>query len=275
MAVKKPKRVGAYVVEGVLGKGGMGEVYKAHHELLDRTVALKRLTAPDEADKKEHFEERFRREGKALAKLHHQGIVDVYDLFTWRNHYYMAIEFVEGFDCLELLKKSSFFPVDVACLIALRMSEALEHAHFQRIVHRDGKFPPVHKVQPGIPRPLRKIVARTLHKNPEKRFQSASDLRAALDRFLTTHGAWTNGNERLVAFLNAEGVISDDEARTVIDADDLILSKDVALISPYRTRNRAVGFGLTIMVVLLIVGWRGGFFAKFADALSSAFGATL
>ena len=133
----------------------------------------------------------------------------------------------------------------------------------------------MHKVQPGIPRPLRKIVARTLHKNPEKRFQSASDLRAALDRFLTTHGAWTNGNERLVAFLNAEGVISDDEARTVIDADDLILSKDVALISPYRTRNRAVGFGLTIMVVLLIVGWLGGFFAKFADALSSAFGATL
>ncbi|MCP4504381.1 MAG: serine/threonine protein kinase [Deltaproteobacteria bacterium] len=132
-----PKKIGSYQVDKVLGKGGMGEVYLACHELLDRNVAIKRLMLPEGANH-EDLKERFTREGKALSQLSHSGVVSIFDLFVWRGATYMALEFVDGFDVHQLLKAGAL-PIDVATIVGLRLAEALEYAHMHRIVHRDIK----------------------------------------------------------------------------------------------------------------------------------------
>ena len=138
LVASHPKKVASYNIEDVLGRGGMGEVYLATHELLGRSVALKRLVLPENSPQDADLTERFIREGKALAELSHHGIVGVFDLFQWRNHTYMAMERVDGKDLHELLGSGSL-PVDVAAIIGARLAEALDYAHLHRIVHRDIK----------------------------------------------------------------------------------------------------------------------------------------
>ncbi len=136
--VSFPKKVRAYDLEDLIGMGGMGQVFRATHELLDHKVALKRFApARDDMDTPEN-RERFLREGKALATLHHQGIVGVHDLFEVRGQYWMVLDFVDGFTLERVLDKGPL-PIDVACIVGLALAEALEHAHFHGILHRDIK----------------------------------------------------------------------------------------------------------------------------------------
>jgi serine/threonine protein kinase len=133
-----PKRIKDYQVVKALGRGGMGEVFLATHELLERPVAIKRYApAPGTKDDRKN-KERFLREGKALARLRHQGIIGIYDLFEHRGQMCMVLEYVEGHDVAVILRGGPL-PVDVACIIGLKLAEALEHAHFHRIIHRDIK----------------------------------------------------------------------------------------------------------------------------------------
>lgn len=135
--VPAPKSIGPYEVVRAIGRGGMGEVFLARHDLLERLVAVKRL-APREDTKLEEMEERFLREGRALATLHHHNIVGVHDLFVRRGSYYMVLEYVDGENVAQLLKKG-VLPVDVAAIIATKIADALECAHRRGIVHRDIK----------------------------------------------------------------------------------------------------------------------------------------
>ena len=117
----------------------MGEVYLAEHEGLQRHVALKRFAFKEtEGDDEDTARERFYREGQALARLNHQNVVCVHDLFEWRKQTYMVLEYVDGFDLSKLLSEGAC-PVDVACLLALGATRALEAAHAVGIVHRDVK----------------------------------------------------------------------------------------------------------------------------------------
>ncbi|HHO49394.1 MAG TPA: serine/threonine protein kinase [Deltaproteobacteria bacterium] len=141
MASKRiPKRIGAYSVEGKIASGGMGEVLLGNHQTLGRPCALKRLVPPDDAedDLLVELEERFEREGKVLAQLHHQSICGVYDLFSWRGTQYIALEYVDGYDLRDLLKQGAL-PVDVALIVGIHVAEALQHAHMHGIIHRDVK----------------------------------------------------------------------------------------------------------------------------------------
>lgn len=135
-----PKKVGAYDVEIMIGKGGMGEVFKATHPRLERPVALKRLLASKDDDEKENeaLAERFLREGQAMARLRHESIPEIYDLFEHRGELWMALEYVDGFTVHELLKNGAIAP-DVACLIAMAVARALAAAHRKGILHRDIK----------------------------------------------------------------------------------------------------------------------------------------
>ncbi len=117
----------------------MGEVYLAEHPELSRHVALKRFVYNQAAgDDEETAKARFVREGKALARLSHQGVVGVFDLFEWRKEIYLALEYVDGFDLSKLLKDGALGP-EIASIIAKEVAEALEHAHYAGIVHRDVK----------------------------------------------------------------------------------------------------------------------------------------
>lgn len=116
-----------YRIDGVLGTGGMGTVYRAFDTELSRPVALKTLRRVEEA-----YIERFRREGRAMARLSHPGIVTVYDADV-NQAPYLVMELVDG----RPLSGPIPVPVAVRCLIAVL--EALAYAHARDVVHRDLK----------------------------------------------------------------------------------------------------------------------------------------
>lgn len=137
-----PKKIGSYEIERRIASGGMGEVVLATNTLLDRRTALKRvLPVNDESDNEEGQEDvvaRFLREGKLLARLHHQGISSVYDIIYNRGAYWLALEYVDGHDLRTLLKHGPL-PPEIALIIASDVADALDHAHRNGVVHRDVK----------------------------------------------------------------------------------------------------------------------------------------
>jgi hypothetical protein len=127
-----------YSVLGTLGGGGMGQVYLARDELLDREVALKVLRA-QHAENKE-FVERFRREAKNAAALSHPNIVSVYDAGESPDGTpYMAMEHIGGGTLGELIEREAPLDSLEAAGISLQVAQALQEAHRNGVIHRDIK----------------------------------------------------------------------------------------------------------------------------------------
>jgi serine/threonine protein kinase len=133
----KTSVIGDYKLTKMLGKGGMGSVYKARQISLDRDVALKVLSK----DLASHpaFVQRFQREAKMMAKLDHPNILRCYDVREAMGYHFLAMEFVEGGSVQRWLKNLGKFTVGDALHIILAVSRGLEHAHEQGLVHRDIK----------------------------------------------------------------------------------------------------------------------------------------
>lgn len=120
----------------VIGKGGMGVVYRAKQRDLDRVVALK-ILRPDVGEETT-FAERFLREGRALAQLNHPNIIAVHN-FGHREHlYFLVMEYVDGVDLRHLQQTTSLTPVETLALVP-PICEALQYAHEQGVIHRDIK----------------------------------------------------------------------------------------------------------------------------------------
>ncbi len=130
------RKVGDCRILGPLGKGGMAQVYRGIHEQLQREVAIKEL-APERAKSPEVLS-RFKREALALAAFRHQHIVTLYDLIEKNDGWYMVMELVDGPTLLELVKEAPL-PGDVVAVMGFQLAQALEHAHFRKVVHRDLK----------------------------------------------------------------------------------------------------------------------------------------
>src|SRR5579885_746744 len=129
--------LGPYVLLERLGEGGMGQVFKARHRLLDRVSALKvirkdRLQSADAI-------RRFHREIEAASKLDHPNIVAAYDAGEVGNTHFFAMEFVEGSDLGKLVKESGPLPVLTACEYVRQAALGLQHAFERGMVHRDIK----------------------------------------------------------------------------------------------------------------------------------------
>lgn len=131
------KTLGNYQVEGELGSGGMGIVLLARQESLDRPAVLKKIR--QELREDAELAERFRREARTAAAIHHPNVVAVYDRFVWRGHEYIAQEFVDGADLSAVLKCCGPLPPRIASMIALEVVRGLEEIHSQGTVHRDLK----------------------------------------------------------------------------------------------------------------------------------------
>jgi serine/threonine-protein kinase len=129
-------QVPGYEVEAVLGHGGMGVVYKAHHLRLNRPVALKMLLAGPYALPEEL--RRFLREAEAVAGLRHPNIVQVYDSGELNGRPYFVMEFVEGGSLAKRLAGHVLPPRDAARL-AEALAEAMHLAHSRNLIHRDLK----------------------------------------------------------------------------------------------------------------------------------------
>lgn len=124
-------------ITGLLGRGGMGAVYRARQTALDRDVAVKIL--PPEADPDGAMAERFRREGRILARLSHPHIVTVFDSGTTPDgHLYIVMELASGGDLARRMSDKRL-PVDEAVSILLQVGAAVAAAHEQGVVHRDLK----------------------------------------------------------------------------------------------------------------------------------------
>jgi serine/threonine protein kinase len=126
-----------YRLEEIVGRGGMGVVYRARHVLLERTAALK-LLAPDAAADTA-FRDRFIRESRMAAALEHPHVVPIYDAGEQDGLLYIAMRYVEGSDLGTLLEREGALAPARALAIAGGIGSALDAAHERSIVHRDVK----------------------------------------------------------------------------------------------------------------------------------------
>jgi eukaryotic-like serine/threonine-protein kinase len=124
-----------YQIEGVLGEGGMGVVYKARDTQLNRTVALKMIR--DASAGPSHLA-RFRAEAEAVAALPHQNVVQIFDTGEHAGNPYLVLEFVAGGTLADRLSSGPLAPPDAARLVET-LARALHSAHERNIVHRDLK----------------------------------------------------------------------------------------------------------------------------------------
>lgn len=124
-----------YQLLGVLGRGGMGIVYKARHKPLDRMVALKMLH-PQATPPKTLA--RFQAEAKAIAHLTHPNIVQIHEIGQFEGKPFLSLEFVEGGSLSNQLRKTTYSPRQAAQLVET-IARAVHHAHQQGILHRDLK----------------------------------------------------------------------------------------------------------------------------------------
>ncbi len=128
--------LGPYSVTAQIGKGGMGEVYRAHDPKLNRDVALKVL--PDDFAQDPERLARFKREAQVLASLNHPNIAAIYGLEDSGETHALVLELVEGPTLQDRISQGAI-PLDEALPIAKQIAEALEAAHEQGIIHRDLK----------------------------------------------------------------------------------------------------------------------------------------
>jgi serine/threonine-protein kinase len=129
-------RIEGYDVEAVIGRGGMGVVYRARHRTLNRTVALKMILAGAYASSSDRA--RFQREAEAVAALRHPNVVQVYDSGEAGGRPYFTMEFVEGGTLAEKLARAPLAARPAADLVAA-IAGAVHAAHASGIVHRDLK----------------------------------------------------------------------------------------------------------------------------------------
>jgi serine/threonine protein kinase len=136
MSIGPGTRLGSYEITAKLGEGGMGEVYRATDTQLDRQVAIKVLPAAFTED--ENRLDRFEREAKLLAQLHHPHIASIFGIEESAGVRALVMELVEGPTLAERLAGGPL-PVEEALTIARQIAEALEEAHEKGIIHRDLK----------------------------------------------------------------------------------------------------------------------------------------
>jgi serine/threonine protein kinase len=129
-----PASIGPYSIEGVLGKGGMGTVYKGLDESLHRHVAIKTLQL---AEKKHR--ERFLKEARALAKLSHPNITQIHSAGEDGGVPYFVMEYVDGPSTEQLLESKQRFPIPGSLDIVIQVCQGLKKANQMDIIHRDIK----------------------------------------------------------------------------------------------------------------------------------------
>jgi len=137
MSNATPEKIGKYQIESIIGRGGMGEVYKALDASLHRHVALKimRSVSLDDTNSRE----RFVREAQAAGGLRHPNIVTIYDLGEHENVLYIVMEWIQGDDMERIIKDKTEISLDDKLNIMIQVCEGVGYAHKHQIVHRDLK----------------------------------------------------------------------------------------------------------------------------------------
>jgi eukaryotic-like serine/threonine-protein kinase len=135
-----PTTIGRYLVENLVGRGGMGHIYKAHDPVIHRSVAIKLISTElmSGADRIEYIR-RFRREAQAAGRCAHPNIVAIYDFAIHEGQPFLAMEFVDGVSLREALDAAPGMAVTDAIRIMLQVLDALASAHTLGVIHQDIK----------------------------------------------------------------------------------------------------------------------------------------
>jgi eukaryotic-like serine/threonine-protein kinase len=136
MALTAGTKLGPYEVVAPLGKGGMGEVYRARDSRLERTVAIKLL--PAHLASSTELKARFEREARAASALNHPHICHVYDIGSQDGTAFLVMEYLEGETLADRLLKGAL-PLKQLLALGVQITEALATAHRAGILHRDLK----------------------------------------------------------------------------------------------------------------------------------------
>jgi len=134
---KTPLVLGDHVLVGRIGAGGMGQVFKARHRLMNRGVAVKLL--PSAMTQDEAAVKRFQREVQAAARLSHPNIVAAFDAGSQRGVWYLVMEYVEGRDLSALVKERGPLPIEQGVDYVVQAARGLAYAHSEGVIHRDIK----------------------------------------------------------------------------------------------------------------------------------------
>lgn len=127
-----------YFIHSVIGHGGMGIVYKARHELMDRDVAIKVLKSDLISDKLSV--KRFQHEARAACKLKHPNVITLFDFgVSPSGQPYLVMDYLKGISLADVIKKDGHVGVDRSIRIFVQACRALEHAHREKVIHRDLK----------------------------------------------------------------------------------------------------------------------------------------
>lgn len=138
--MSKPERIGKYKVQGILGRGAMGTVYKCFDPAIARWVAVKAITKSElDPEDLKHAIARFRHEARAVGRLGHPRIVQIYDYGEDDDLAYIVMELVSGQTLLERLKANKYRKLEEATDIIAQLLDGIGHAHAQGVVHRDIK----------------------------------------------------------------------------------------------------------------------------------------
>lgn len=128
---------GRYVVEEIVGSGGMAVVYRAWDRRKKRIVAVKVLR--EEYEKDAEFVRRFEREAEAASKVSHENIINMFDVGTENDTRYIIMEYVDGMTLKDMIREMGHLSSDAVVRMGIRILAAVDHAHKNGIVHRDIK----------------------------------------------------------------------------------------------------------------------------------------
>lgn len=134
---KIPEYIGHYKILERLGKGGMGDIYKAIQDPLNRIVALKVL--PPQLGRDEEFSKRFEIEAKAISLLQHQNIVSIYEYGAENGYQYFAMQFVDGMDLSKYIAEHKEVSITGIIDFSKQICRGLRYAHANNVIHRDIK----------------------------------------------------------------------------------------------------------------------------------------
>jgi serine/threonine protein kinase len=139
-------KLGKYTIVEQLGEGSMGTVFKAYDEALDRHVAIKTMT--QEIQWNSDLKQRFLREARAAASLHHPNIITIHDLGEEGKVTYIVMELLLGKGLKALIREGALLTLETKLSVMMQVADGLNHAHGRGIIHRDIKPGNIH-LEPG------------------------------------------------------------------------------------------------------------------------------
>ncbi|HEU5117564.1 MAG TPA: serine/threonine-protein kinase, partial [Isosphaeraceae bacterium] len=133
------QQLGSFKIDGQLGAGAMGVVYRATHQKTGKTAAVKVITNEPQGSNRASATDRFEREAEILQQFRHPNIVRFLAVGRYRGTSYFAMEYIQGITLEEILERREFLPWKEVVDLGVQLCDALQYAHQRGVVHRDLK----------------------------------------------------------------------------------------------------------------------------------------